>query len=424
MSRSESNLRWPITIGCIVLIVPIIVALVLFVRFAQNSFKPLPQPSKVIMPNPNAYDFYVQAGKLITDTEKLDKMVEQMKKPEERSYTVQPNERDYTSSERYEFVKQNAPALKKLREGFEYDCRHPNDRIVAPSFKQHPEYKDFRRLARLLAFEGEQKAANNDWAGASQSYFDIIRFGQDVQRGGAILPMLVGRAIQNIGRRQLYTTIDHLNAKEARKSAEEMEKALARQTPFVETLIEEKWVCLAMLQGLEKQVPYNKQNLPGLGLFARHSANNYARYMDKCIENARQPYASKPPEPEPPKGILAGILAPVGSKAMYVAVSNDAHNASLAVQFALQAYKMEHGQYPETLNELAPNYLIKIPNDPFTVKRPLQYRKTGDKYILYSIGPDLTDDGGKPVDNPKTEPDKRYVVDKDSKGDIVAGINR
>ncbi|HOM73005.1 MAG TPA: hypothetical protein PLP86_12240, partial [Armatimonadota bacterium] len=132
----------------------------------------------------------------------------------------------------------------------------------------------------------------------------------------------------------------------------------------------------------------------------------------------------KPPEPEPPKGILAGILAPVGSKAMYVAVSNDAHNASLAVQFALQAYKMEHGQYPETLNELAPNYLIKIPNDPFTVKRPLQYRKTGDKYILYSIGPDLTDDGGKPVDNPKTEPDKRYVVDKDSKGDIVAGINR
>jgi hypothetical protein len=61
---------------------------------------------------------------------------------------------------------------------------------------------------------------------------------------------------------------------------------------------------------------------------------------------------------------------------------------------ALAAYQAERGGYPETLDALAPAYLAAVPSDPFTNK-PLVYRPTKAGYLLYSVGPDLSDDGGK-----------------------------
>jgi hypothetical protein len=46
------------------------------------------------------------------------------------------------------------------------------------------------------------------------------------------------------------------------------------------------------------------------------------------------------------------------------------------------------------LSALAPDYLDAIPQDPFD-GQPLRYRPQGHGYMLYSIGPDLKDDGGK-----------------------------
>jgi hypothetical protein len=45
------------------------------------------------------------------------------------------------------------------------------------------------------------------------------------------------------------------------------------------------------------------------------------------------------------------------------------------------------------LAELAPSYLETVPVDPFD-GQPLRYRTQGAGYVLYSIGPDLKDDGG------------------------------
>jgi hypothetical protein len=69
-------------------------------------------------------------------------------------------------------------------------------------------------------------------------------------------------------------------------------------------------------------------------------------------------------------------------------------NAMLTdLAFALAAYRIEHGRYPEKLDSLAPKYLAKVPNDPYG-KGPLKYRIQGDGYILYSLGPNGIDDGG------------------------------
>jgi hypothetical protein len=69
-----------------------------------------------------------------------------------------------------------------------------------------------------------------------------------------------------------------------------------------------------------------------------------------------------------------------------------------------------------------------LPKDPFSADSPFSYRRTKSKYILYSIGPDGKDDGGRYIFNAPTVTEEgrkpaSKTVREDSKGDIIAGLN-
>jgi hypothetical protein len=72
------------------------------------------------------------------------------------------------------------------------------------------------------------------------------------------------------------------------------------------------------------------------------------------------------------------------------------------IALALAAFKAEHGgTYAASLAELSPTYLATVPDDLFSDK-PLVYARTGSGYTLYSVGPDMIDQGGrsnKPFDD-------------------------
>lgn len=63
------------------------------------------------------------------------------------------------------------------------------------------------------------------------------------------------------------------------------------------------------------------------------------------------------------------------------------------VAFAAAAFHAEHGRWPARLEELAPKYIARIPQDRFSSAN-LTYRLHGDGYVLYSVGPNMHDDGG------------------------------
>lgn len=69
------------------------------------------------------------------------------------------------------------------------------------------------------------------------------------------------------------------------------------------------------------------------------------------------------------------------------------HRRLLGTELALRHYHQEHGQYPPSLAALVPTRLVLLPRDPYTQK-PLVYRPQQYSYVLYSTGPDATDDGG------------------------------
>ncbi|HTB83401.1 MAG TPA: hypothetical protein VK742_07100 [Candidatus Sulfotelmatobacter sp.] len=64
---------------------------------------------------------------------------------------------------------------------------------------------------------------------------------------------------------------------------------------------------------------------------------------------------------------------------------------------ALKRFQLKHGAWPQTLNELAPEFIVSVPVDPFDGK-PLRYHPNPDgTYLLYSVGEDGVDDGGDPT---------------------------
>jgi general secretion pathway protein G len=69
---------------------------------------------------------------------------------------------------------------------------------------------------------------------------------------------------------------------------------------------------------------------------------------------------------------------------------------ALLTVLAIMRYEKEKGRYPASLVELVEaGYLKELPRDPFSDK-PLVYKKADDNFILYSVGPNFTDDGGEP----------------------------
>ncbi len=64
--------------------------------------------------------------------------------------------------------------------------------------------------------------------------------------------------------------------------------------------------------------------------------------------------------------------------------------------FALAGYRADHGRYPSQLAALTPKYLAKIPGDTFrTHSPPIHYRLEGNAYLLWSVGLNGIDDGGR-----------------------------
>jgi hypothetical protein len=74
------------------------------------------------------------------------------------------------------------------------------------------------------------------------------------------------------------------------------------------------------------------------------------------------------------------------------------------VAIALERYRLAHGEYPESLAVLSPQFLPEILHDVIN-GQPLKYRREPNgQFVLYSVGWNETDDGGVVVLNKGTNP--------------------
>jgi hypothetical protein len=84
-----------------------------------------------------------------------------------------------------------------------------------------------------------------------------------------------------------------------------------------------------------------------------------------------------------------------GASLLGRAAETEARRRLIITAIALERYRGKNGSYPQTLAELAPEFLKTVPLD-FMDGQPLRYRLTdGGHFMLYSVGLDCVDNGGK-----------------------------
>lgn len=93
---------------------------------------------------------------------------------------------------------------------------------------------------------------------------------------------------------------------------------------------------------------------------------------------------------------LIALLAP-SLWSLHVSFQGAAQNRDAVLAAgALLRYRLRHRQWPETLESLIPDFLPALPPDRFTGKS-LRYLPREPQPVLYSVGDDLQDDGGRPA---------------------------
>jgi hypothetical protein len=89
------------------------------------------------------------------------------------------------------------------------------------------------------------------------------------------------------------------------------------------------------------------------------------------------------------RGFVGGRFGLPGRSA-----ESEARRRLVVTALGLERYHVRHGAYPQTLEELTPEFLKKQLLD-FMDSKPLRYLRTDDgHFVLYSVGLDCVDDGG------------------------------
>jgi hypothetical protein len=137
------------------------------------------------------------------------------------------------------------------------------------------------------------------------------------------------------------------------------------------------------LHQIERELKQLKANTGGVGALFRawRTEGTAARARGKAIGD-----------------VLVTLLIPAVQKVQQAYDRIEQVHRNVEVAFALAAYKRDHGHYPKALAALGPAYLQRVPNDLFSGK-PLIYRPSAKGYLLYSVGVNGRDDGGRSYDD-------------------------
>ena len=168
-------------------------------------------PARPPLPNPNGYDDFVKAGEAVLGN------------------VGDWPDLDHDSLAALVFT--NAEPLRLLRLGLTRQCVKPTDSALTNNYNW---LRGMARLAHLLAAEGRLREMENRPAEAALSYVDVIRYGNEMSRGGFLITRLVGLDCEAIGRVPLAKLAPKLNPVEARAVLSDMDKLDAGRVTWAE----------------------------------------------------------------------------------------------------------------------------------------------------------------------------------------------
>jgi hypothetical protein len=92
--------------------------------------------------------------------------------------------------------------------------------------------------------------------------------------------------------------------------------------------------------------------------------------------------------------LLSSLVTLMDENALLRRATIEAKTLAARAGIACKIYQKKTGQFPEQLSQLVPDILPEVPIDPFSGKE-LIYRRTPSGFIVYSVGSNGKDDGGR-----------------------------
>ena len=289
-----------------------------------------------------------------------------------------------------------------------------------------PHLSDIRKGAQMLLLEVVLHAENAEPQLAVDSVTAIVGIARSLEKEPMLISQLVRIACQALG----ASTIERLinRAELGDKQLMQIERSLInteKSDGMIRAFAGERCIVGSLLQDFSSQdismyggpsVATPLMSFYKIAGLADADALLYIDFMTKYMEAMQlaphyRKEASKAIEADFDKiskiHILLHIIRPAFSRCVEVDLKCLANIQAARVGIAVERYRLATGNLPETLSDLLPSYIDTIAKDPFDGEQ-LRYKKRDFGFVVYSVGEDGHDDGGKerlPKEKRRSEPD-------------------
>ncbi|MHC4584597.1 MAG: hypothetical protein ACYS3N_08690 [Planctomycetota bacterium] len=312
-----------------------------------------------------------------------------------------------------QYLADNQQALELLHKAAPIEhCRYHVDFSVGLEFLI-PHIGDLRKCAMLLKLEAILHAENGNAVLAARSIRSIFGIAHSLAKEPLLISQLVctgckGIAISSLERvvnRVEFTDEQLVKLTETVSNAEDLStisRALAGERCMGISFFKNPVVSTPELIGRDAPPVPILELYKALGL-ADRDAVIYLDIMNDYMETARLPLHHRQKAAETIEAklkatskvriLLHGFMGGV-PRAITINIRSIAQLNTARIGIAVQRYRLANGDIPDTLTELVPTYLDAVPKDPFDGSE-LRYRKLESGFVVYSVGEDKKDDGGR-----------------------------
>jgi hypothetical protein len=313
------------------------------------------------------------------------------------------------------------------------DPKNINPNIVFPSLNS------WRRMAQFSSIRTSYLSKQGKDKEAIHEALNSVYIGQKMQESQvSFLGYLVAISIKETGLENMQRAItsSNLSTEELKKYAKDMNQFYKNEDGFTIIFKGEYYMQSLIIDALvngnteilesytEEQSQDISQRLKNNYYFKPNKTKAiFAEYARKNIKNANEfcnniqnidiqmlassSYLELYLTENSIGKILHDVIATSLSSVNIKKCEEDSLVSATQVLIAIKAYQNDNGDYPDSLEQLVPDYLSSVPLDYFDGSS-LRYSKE-DK-ILYSIGEDLKDDGGSIGDDWKKMPDPTFKI--------------
>lgn len=314
------------------------------------------------------------------------------------------------------FLEKNKAAMDLFERGAQCSgSRYPVD-LTKGFNTMLPHLAKVKETAQIAELAALQEADAHQGADAAKAVGVGLATAETLQAEPLLISQLVRVACEGIAREALEQTINRVAVPadalaRLQTAFDGAAENMASGTGFNRALVSERVNSLAALDSSPEKLRemLSHQNVPATAIDqAMASIKDQRAFIEETLTQAlaarKEPFPGRlrsdeaivlrVTEAASKQYSLAAVFLPALGKLSSREGVGLAHLRIAQTAIALERFRLENSnRYPDALTELAPKYLASVPNDPFD-GQPMRYRKAGEGFVVYSVGPDLKDDNG------------------------------